>query len=47
MTQFFYSETADIVEWILVHFNQLPDLLHYLDDFITVSPLSRLSVHTT
>ena len=45
---FIFSAIADTVEWILVHSYQIPDLLHYLDDFITVAPpLSRLSVHTT
>ena len=27
-----------MVEWILVHSYQIPDLLHYLDDFMTVGP---------
>jgi len=27
-----------MVEWILVHSYQIPDLLHYLDDFITAGP---------
>jgi len=27
-----------MIEWILVHSYQIPDLLHYLDDFITASP---------
>ena len=27
-----------MVEWILVNNYQIPDLLHYLDDFITASP---------
>ena len=35
---FFFSAIADTVEWILVHSYQIPDLLHYLDDFITVGP---------
>ena len=28
-----------MVEWILVNSNHIPPLLHYLDDFITTSPL--------
>lgn len=35
---FIFSAIADTVEWILVHSYQIPDLLHYLDDFITVAP---------
>ena len=29
---------ADMVEGILVHSYQIPDLLHYLDDFMTMGP---------
>ena len=32
---FIFNAIADMVEWILVHSYQIPDLLHYLDDFIT------------
>ena len=35
---FIFNAVADMVEWILVHFYQIPDLLHYLDDFITADP---------
>ena len=35
---FIFIAIADTVEWILVHSYQIPDLLHYLDDFITVAP---------
>ena len=40
---FIFNAIADMVEWILVHSYQIPDLLHYLDDFT----LSHLSVRTT
>lgn len=30
-----FNSIADMVEWILVHSNHIPVLLHYLDDFIT------------
>ena len=33
-----FNSLAEIVEWILVHNYQIPDLLHYLDDFITAGP---------
>ena len=36
---FIFNAIADLVEWILVHSYQIPDLLHYLDDFITMGPL--------
>ena len=35
---FIFNAIADMVEWILVHSYQIPDLLHYLDDFITAGP---------
>ena len=35
---FIFNAIADLVEWILVHSYQIPDLLHYLDDFITMGP---------
>ena len=35
---FIFNSTADMVEWILVTSYQIPDLLHYLDDFITAGP---------
>lgn len=33
-----FNSIAEIVEWILVNNYQIPDLLHYLDDFITAGP---------
>ena len=35
---FIFNTIADMVEWIVMHSYQIPDLLHYLDDFITASP---------
>ena len=35
---FIFNSVADMVEWILVNRHQVPDLLHYLDDFITAGP---------
>ena len=35
---FNFNAIADLVEWILLHSYQIPDLLHYLDDFITMGP---------
>ena len=35
---FIFNSIADMVEWILVNSYQIPDLLHYLDDFITAGP---------
>ena len=34
----FEVSVADLVEWILLNNYHLPDLLHYLDDFITAGP---------
>ena len=34
---FIFNVIADLVEWILVHSYQIPDLPHYLDDFIIYS----------
>ena len=40
---YLFNSVADIVEWILKHLHPVLDLLHYLDDFITVgSPNSPL-----
>ena len=33
-----FNSVAGMVQWILVNNYQIPDLLHYLDDFITVGP---------
>ena len=33
-----FNSVADMVEWILIHSHNVPDLLHYLDDFITAGP---------
>ena len=38
LAPFIFNAIADMVEWILVHSYQIPDLLYYLDDFMTVSP---------
>ena len=35
---YLFNSVADMVEWILTHSYQVPDILHYLDDFITVGP---------
>lgn len=35
---FIFSSATDMVEWILVNRHQVPDLLLYLDDFITAGP---------
>ena len=35
---FIFNSVADMVEWILVNRHRVPDLLHYLDDFITAGP---------
>ena len=35
---FIFNSVADMVKWILVNLHQVPDLLHYLDDFITAGP---------
>ena len=43
---FIFNSIADMVEWILVTSYQIPDLLHYLDDFITAEPGSVLPVCT-
>ena len=37
-TPFIFNSIADMVQWILVNSYQIPDLLHYLDDFITAGP---------
>jgi len=35
---YIFNSVADLVEWILVNSYGIPDLLHYLDDFITAGP---------
>ena len=35
---FIFNSIADMVEWILINSYQIPDLLHYLDDFIIAGP---------
>ena len=35
---YIFNCVAELVEWILVNNYKVPDLLHYLDDFITVGP---------
>ena len=37
-TPHIFNSLAEIVEWILVNNYQIPNLLHYLDDFITAGP---------
>ena len=39
---FIFNSITDMVEWILVNSYQIPDLLHYLDDFITADPPQSL-----
>ena len=33
-----FNCVAELVEWILVNNYKVPDLLHYLDDFILAAP---------
>lgn len=33
-----FNSIADLVEWILMNNHQIPDLLHYLDAFLTAGP---------
>ena len=33
-----FNSVAEMVEWILVNNYQIPDLLHYLDNFIAAGP---------
>ena len=35
---YIFNSVADLVQWILVNNYKIPDLLHYLEDFITVGP---------
>lgn len=35
---FIFNSVADMVEWILRNPHQVPDLLHYIDNFITTGP---------
>ena len=35
---FIFNTVAEAVEWILVNSYKVPDLLHYLDDFVTAGP---------
>ena len=37
------NSIADLVEWILINNHQIPDQLHYLDDFLTAAPQILLS----
>ena len=39
---FIFNSIVDMAEWILVNSYQIPDLLHYLDDFITAGPPQSL-----
>ena len=36
--QYIFNSVADLVEWILLNNYHIPDLLHYLDDYITAGP---------
>ena len=38
-----FNPVADMVEWILVIYHDVPDLLHYLDDLIIQSALPILT----
>ena len=38
-TPYIFNSVADMVEWILLNTHNVSALLHYLDDFITPSPL--------
>ena len=40
---YIFNSIADLVEWILMNNHQIPDLLHYLDDFLTAAPQILLS----
>ena len=44
---YIFNCVAELVEWILVNNYKVPDLLHYLDDFITAGPLTPLSARRT
>lgn len=35
---YIFNSVTDMVEWILLNTHHLSDLMHYLDDFITVGP---------
>ena len=37
---YIFNAVADMVEWIILNKYSVPDLLHYLDDFITAGPAS-------
>ena len=36
---YIFNSVADLVEWILLNAQNVSDLLHYLNDFITAGPL--------
>ena len=40
---YIFNSIADLVEWILINNHQIPDLLHYLDDFLPAAPQILLS----
>ena len=42
---FIFTSIADLVEWILVHNYGMDFLLHYLDNFFTLGPLSSPLCH--
>ena len=35
---YIFNSVAELVEWILLNNYRIPDLLHYLDDYITAGP---------
>ena len=35
---YIFNSIPDLVEWILMNNHQIPDLLHYLDDFLNAGP---------
>ena len=37
-----FSDVADALQWIVQHHHQVSDLLHYLDDFLTLGPPDSL-----
>ena len=39
---FIFNSVAEMVEWILRHNYSIPNLLHYLDDYITAGPPESL-----
>ena len=44
---YIFNTIAEAAEWILVDSFKVPDLLYYLDDFITAGPPDSHNVHRT